>query len=111
MPKSFCSSSSSAPSVLEPFTIASSAPLAGITLAVELTDTPSAIKLTKVGGRSEADGASRKWSPAAQAATTVIRFCVRVPVLSEQMLVALPMVSQAASTRMRLLSSIIFCVE
>mmetsp|Transcript_41382 Transcript_41382/g.129583 ORF Transcript_41382/g.129583 Transcript_41382/m.129583 type:complete len:282 (-) Transcript_41382:557-1402(-) len=48
--------------------------------------------------------------PAAQACTTVMRFCVSVPVLSEQMLVALPMVSQAASWRMRLLSFIIFVV-
>ena len=34
-----------------------------------------------------------------------------IPVLSEHILVALPIVSQAANTRMRLLSNIIFCVE
>jgi len=34
-----------------------------------------------------------------------------IPVLSEHILVAFPIVSQAANTRMRLLSNIIFCVE
>ena len=34
---------------------------------------------------------------------------VRVPVLSEQMVVALPIVSQASRWRTRLLSLIIFC--
>ncbi len=37
-------------------------------------------------------------------ATTVITFCVKVPVLSEQTVVALPMVSQDRSTRTRFLS-------
>ena len=36
-------------------------------------------------------------------------FVVRVPVLSEQMVVALPIVSQASRWRTRLLSLIIFC--
>ena len=40
-----------------------------------------------------------------------MRFCVRVPVLSEQMVVALPMVSQAAKWRIKLLSASIFMVE
>lgn len=41
--------------------------------------------------------------------TTVMRLVVRVPVLSEQMAVALPMVSHASRWRTRLLSFIIFC--
>lgn len=40
--------------------------------------------------------------------TTVMRFVVRVPVLSEQIAVALPMVSHASRWRTRLLSFIIF---
>mmetsp|Transcript_4769 Transcript_4769/g.13708 ORF Transcript_4769/g.13708 Transcript_4769/m.13708 type:complete len:259 (+) Transcript_4769:3629-4405(+) len=43
--------------------------------------------------------------------TTVMRFSVSVPVLSEQMADAPPMVSQAASTRTKLLSFIIFFME
>ena len=39
--------------------------------------------------------------------TTVIRFSVRVPVLSEQMTVAEPMVSQATNCRTRLLARVI----
>ena len=45
--------------------------------------------------------------PANQPATTVMRFSVSVPVLSEQIVVAPPMVSQAASTRTKLASRII----
>lgn len=41
----------------------------------------------------------------------VVWWCQEGPTLSEQMLVALPMVSHAASTRMRLLSAYIFLVE
>lgn len=47
--------------------------------------------------------------PAICAATTVMRLVVRVPVLSEQMVVAFPMVSQASKCRTKLLSFIIFC--
>ena len=43
--------------------------------------------------------------------TTVMRLVVSVPVLSEQMAVALPMVSQASRCRTRLLSFIIFLSE
>jgi len=39
--------------------------------------------------------------------TTVIRLVVSVPVLSEQIVVALPIVSQAYKCRTRLLSAII----
>lgn len=42
--------------------------------------------------------------------TTVMRFVVRVPVLSEQIAVALPMVSHASRWRTRLLSFIIFFI-
>ena len=49
--------------------------------------------------------------PCSQLWTTVMRFSVRVPVLSLQMSVALPMVSHAASTRIRLLSFNILRVE
>lgn len=42
--------------------------------------------------------------------TTVMRLVVRVPVLSEQMAVALPMVSHASRWRTRLLSFIIFYI-
>lgn len=43
--------------------------------------------------------------------TTVIRFVVSVPVLSEQMAVAFPIVSQASKCRTRLLSFIIFYLK
>ena len=46
-----------------------------------------------------------------KACTTVMRLVVKVPVLSEQMVVALPMVSQASKCRTRLLSAIIFFTE
>lgn len=50
------------------------------------------------GGSSAADGGLGHCWPANQPVTTVMRFSVRVPVLSEQMAVAPPMVSHAAST-------------
>jgi len=50
-------------------------------------------------------------TPPRRAATTVIRFSVSVPVLSEQMAVAPPIVSQAARTRTKLLSFIILRME
>lgn len=46
-----------------------------------------------------------------QPSTTVILFSVRVPVLSEQIVVALPIVSQAARDLIEHLSSYIFFVE
>jgi hypothetical protein len=50
-------------------------------------------------------------SPPNHAFVTVMRFSVNVPVLSEQMSVALPIVSHAANTRIKLLSFNIFRVE
>jgi len=44
----------------------------------------------------------------ARTCTTVIRLVVSVPVLSEQIVVALPIVSQASKWRTKLLSAIIF---
>ena len=49
-------------------------------------------------------------SPPRSTAPAVIRFIVSVPVLSLQMVVALPIVSQAASTRIRFMSCSIFVV-
>ena len=49
--------------------------------------------------------------PASHECVTVIRFSVSVPVLSLQMSVALPMVSQAASTRIKFWSFSILRVE
>ncbi len=42
--------------------------------------------------------------------STCILFCVRVPVLSEQMTVAEPIVSQATSWRTSELARVIFCI-
>jgi hypothetical protein len=50
-------------------------------------------------------------SPPNHAFVTVMRFSVNVPVLSEQMSVALPIVSHAANTRIKLLSFNILRVE
>ena len=50
------------------------------------------------GGKSSAVGGEVHILPANQPVTTVIRFSVRVPVLSEQIAVAPPIVSQAAKT-------------
>lgn len=52
----------------------------------------------RLAGKSEADGGDGHNLPANQPVTTVMRFSVSVPVLSEQMAVAPPMVSQAART-------------
>ena len=49
-------------------------------------------------GRSAAEGGVGHIFPANQPVTTVMRFSVRVPVLSEQMAVAPPIVSHAAKT-------------
>ena len=46
--------------------------------------------------------------PSQKRRTTCILFCVSVPVLSEQMTVAEPIVSQATSCRTRLLARVIF---
>ncbi len=48
--------------------------------------------------------------PSQKRRTTCILFCVSVPVLSEQMTVAEPIVSQATSWRTRLLARVIFCM-
>ena len=56
------------------------------------------------------DGKARV-EPPSQPCTTVMRFSVRVPVLSLQMSVALPIVSHAASTRIRFWSFNILRVE
>ena len=50
-----------------------------------------------------------KYSPPIKLCTTVILLVVKVPVLSEQMAVALPIVSHASKCRTKLLSCIIFC--
>ena len=54
----------------------------------------------RLAGRSEAEGGDDHILPANQPATTVMRFSVNVPVLSEQIAVAPPIVSQAAKTCM-----------
>lgn len=52
----------------------------------------------RLTGRSASDGSFDQRSSANQPVNTVMRFSVRVPVLSEQMAVAPPIVSQAAKT-------------
>ena len=64
------------------------------------------VRCRACGSSASAGGASHM-RPANQPATTVMRFSVSVPVLSEQMVVAPPMVSHAASTRTKLASRII----
>ena len=64
------------------------------------------VRCRACGSAASEDGASHI-RPANQPATTVMRFSVSVPVLSEQMVVAPPMVSHAASTRTKLASRII----
>lgn len=54
--------------------------------------------------RTSVAGAWSSLAPANQPSVTVMRFSVSVPVLSEQIAVAPPIVSQAASTRTKLLS-------
>jgi len=49
--------------------------------------------------------------PATKARTTVIRFVVKVPVLSLQIVVAFPIVSHASRWRTKLLSFVIFCKQ
>jgi hypothetical protein len=49
-------------------------------------------------------------APLKQVRTTCILFCVSVPVLSEQMTVAEPIVSQATSCRTSELARVIFCM-
>ena len=67
------------------------------------------ISLTAATGNCDGAGTDAYFLPANQPSTTVIRFSVSVPVLSEQMAVVLPIVSHAESTRTKLLSRIIFC--
>ena len=67
------------------------------------------ISLTAATGSCDGAGTDAYFWPANQPSTTVMRFSVSVPVLSEQIAVALPIVSQAESTRTKLLSRIIFC--
>ena len=64
-----------------------------------------------------ADGASIQVStvfsntrPSSPSRATVIRFCVSVPVLSEQMTVAEPIVSVPTSWRTSALARVIFCI-
>ena len=69
----------------------------------------SATSLPLLPSSSGGAAALSLWSPKRRAvprepATTVILFCVNVPVLSEQMVVAFPMVSQDRRRRTRLLS-------
>ena len=59
-------------------------------------------------GSAARSGSRSQNAPANQPDTTAMRFSVSVPVLSEQIVVAPPMVSHAASTRTKLLSFIIF---
>ena len=54
--------------------------------------------------RTSFAGAWSSFAPANHPSVTVMRFSVSVPVLSEQMAVAPPIVSHAASTRTKLLS-------
>ena len=84
-------------------------------LAVRLTSPQAIVAIVRrcVGIASHApppDGNSTVFPPS-QPCTTVMRFSVSVPVLSEQMSVALPIVSHAASTRIRFWSFNIFRVE
>jgi len=62
------------------------------------------ISRAAVSGRSDGAGSVSYLRPENQPSTTVMRFSVSVPVLSEQMADAPPMVSHAASTRTKLLS-------
>ena len=78
--------------------------------AVRLTDTCSFSSCFSSGCWPDA-AMSLRDTPPNQPSTTVMRFSVKVPVLSEQMVVALPMVSHAAKMRMKHLSAYIFLVE
>jgi hypothetical protein len=62
-------------------------------------------------GTCPGSGTLANLTPANHPSVTDILFSVSVPVLSEQMAVAPPMVSQAASTRTKLLSFIILPME
>lgn len=77
----------------------------------ELTEMPCTMALPTCGGRSLNLGVTLHSFSQMYDWTTVIRLVVSVPVLSEQMAVALPIVSQASRWRTRLLSFIIFCVR
>lgn len=74
----------------------------------ELTEMPWTITLPTWDGISENFGVTLHNFSQMYDWTTVIRFVVNVPVLSEQIDVALPIVSQASKWRTRLLSFIIF---
>lgn len=67
-----------------------------------------AISRAAASGMSEGIGRRSYFLPENQPSTTVMRFSVSVPVLSEQMAEAPPMVSHAASTRTKLLSCNIY---
>mmetsp|Transcript_8941 Transcript_8941/g.29394 ORF Transcript_8941/g.29394 Transcript_8941/m.29394 type:complete len:257 (-) Transcript_8941:1175-1945(-) len=62
-------------------------------------------------GAESVGGIEVSFLPANHPSTTVMRFSVRVPVLSLQICVAPPIVSHAAKKRTRLLSLIIFFME
>lgn len=74
----------------------------------EFTDMPCTSMLPTCDGISENLGVTLQSFSHMYDCTTVIRLVVRVPVLSEQMAVALPIVSQASKCRTKLLSFIIF---
>ena len=115
-----------APSVFEPRTSSCVRPCActSITAAVELMARWSRSKSRSTAGTADgavstgalsepgtADDAKVSDTPPSHASTTVIWFSVSVPVLSVQMSVALPIVSQASRWRMRFLSCSILPVE
>ncbi len=84
--------------------------LAAALRTIQSSGRPSRGHGDAASGRSHS-GASRSCvTPSQKRRTTCILFCVSVPVLSEQMTVAEPIVSQATSWRTRLLARVIFCM-
>ncbi len=77
-------------------------------LAVELTALLSTSQPSGVPGSAERPATVSWVSPPTPTRDTVILFCVSVPVLSEQMTVADPIVSVATSWRTRALARVIF---
>lgn len=77
----------------------------------ELTAMPCTIKLATFDGISLNFGVVLHSCSQMYDCTTVMRLVVNVPVLSEQMAVALPIVSHASKCRTKLLSFIIFYIK
>ena len=102
----FFTITSSAPSVLLP-THFVAVPSPSVRYAVELRHT-LASTASSMAPTSARAGTVAHDRPPNHPSVTVILFSVSVPVLSEQIAVAPPMVSHAASTRTKLLSCIIF---